>query len=101
MLSSVSLTLRNIVLPAALGLAIVIPHATALAAGNKAEVRECVRDIAMQERKAGIRLKGAERRKMIVALGKVKITCLSGDVQKAYLAAAKLQGAPQQAQAAN
>lgn len=101
MLSSVSLSLRNIALPALLGLALVMPHASAQAAGNKTEIRECVRDIAAQERQMAQRLKGAERRQTIIALGKVKRLCLTGAVGKAQRAAAKLRGAPQQAQAGN
>lgn len=74
---------------------------TAHAAADSPQVRECVRDIAKQERSAARSTRGDERRALIAALGKVKIDCMNGNVEKAYRTAAKLKTNPQQATAGN
>lgn len=91
----------NISIPAAImGAAILLPlHSTAQAAPNTPEVRECVRHIALQERVTARRTEGARRRALIAALGKAKIACMTGQIDRGYAAAAKLELIPQQASA--
>ena len=94
------------ILKAALGLtaaaAFFLPfHTAAHAAANTPQVRDCVRAIAQQERLAARSTKGDERRALIAALGKAKMDCMNGDLEKAYKTAAKLKLDPQQAATGN
>ena len=95
--------MKTTVLAAIAGAALLLPlqgtaHAAAnTPAANSPQVRECVRQIAVQERNSARQTKGDERRALIAALGKVKISCMSGKIDEAYAAAAKLKLDPQQA----
>lgn len=76
------------------------PLMTAHAAGTAASdaaISDCIRVIAQQERYSARRTEGAERLALIKALGKIKMTCIKGEIEQAYKDAAKLQLAPQQA----
>lgn len=88
------------ILAACVAAAIILPlHGTAQAASNGPEVRQCVSHIAKQERASARATRGKTRRALIVALGKAKIACMSGRIDEAYAAAAKLSLNPQQATA--
>jgi len=90
--------MKKTVLAAVIGAAFLLPlHTTAQAATNSAEVRDCVRTIAQQERTSARQTKGVERRALIMALGEIKMACVNGQIKQAYKAAAKLQLDPQQA----
>ena len=97
--------MKTTVLAAIAGAALLLPlqgtaHAAAnTPAANSPQVRECVRDIAKRERSAARSTKGAERRAIIAALGKIKMDCMNGKIDQAHAAAAKLRLNPQQATA--
>lgn len=84
-----------------LGAVFLLPlHNSAHAATDTPQVRACIQDIAKQERRSARNTKGDERRALLSALGKAKIDCMNGNVEKAYKTAAKLKLDPQQASAA-
>ena len=93
--------MKNTVLAAAFGAILLFPlHTTAQAAettAGNAEISDCIRAIAQQERNAARRTTGAERIALIRALGKIKMACANGEIERAYKDAARLQRAPQQA----
>jgi len=90
--------MKKIVLAAIVGATFLLPlHTTAQAAATSAQISDCVRVIALQERTSARQTKGVERRTLIKALGKIKMACTKGQVEQAYRAAAKLQLDPQQA----
>ncbi|MDE0794880.1 MAG: hypothetical protein OSB76_04465 [Alphaproteobacteria bacterium] len=90
--------MEKTVFAALIGAAFLLPfHTTAQAAANSAEVRDCVRAIALQECTSARRIKSDERHALITALGKIKVACTNGQIEQAHKAAAKLQLAPQQA----
>ena len=96
--------MKKTILAAIAGAAFLLPlqsvvQSGAQAAANTPQVRECVRQIALQERNSARQTKGNERRALIAALGKGKIACMSGQIDQAYAAAAKLKLDPQQATA--
>jgi transcriptional regulator of nitric oxide reductase len=95
--------MKKTVLAAIVGAIFVFPlHTTAQAAqtaASNAEINDCIRVIAQQERHAAKRTEGAERRTLIKALGTIKMACANGHIEQAYKDAAKLQLAPQKASA--
>lgn len=93
--------MKKTVLAAAFGAIFLFPlHTSAQAAqpaASNAEINDCIRVIAQQERYSARRTEGAERLALIKALGKIKMACINGEIKQAYKDAAKLQLAPQQA----
>ena len=92
--------MKTTLLATVIGATFLLPfHTPAQAAANDAEIRDCVRMIAQQERTSARKTSGDERRLLITALGKIKLACINGQTKQAYKDAAKLQLAPQQAEA--
>ena len=93
--------MKKTVLAAAFGAIFLLPlHTTAQAAAtaaSDAEINDCIRAIAQQERDTARRTTGAERLALIKALGKAKMACANGEIKQAYKEAARLRLAPQQA----
>ena len=71
--------MEKTVFAALIGAAFLLPfHTTAQAAANSAEVRDCVRAIALQECTSARRIKSDERHALITALGKIKVAGTNG-----------------------
>ena len=92
--------MKKTVLAAIVGAMFLFPfHTTSQAAANEAEINNCIRAIAQQERSSARNTKGDERSALIKPLGKIKMACVNGPIEQAYNPAAKLQLDPQQADA--